>query len=172
MTLHLVCVWLYLATLAGRCLYEHLKRRGRVDASSRRVFAIVFADMAALWASWFTMAAVDPFKVELPAPVRWAGLTLTIIGAALFLGALLQLRALENTKVLVTGGLFAKIRHPIYCGFVLWFVAWPVFCAAPISLALAIPGVVCIFIWRHLEERALVLQFGPAYVEYRQRTWF
>jgi protein-S-isoprenylcysteine O-methyltransferase Ste14 len=162
----------FLAGLVGRALYEILKLRRRVDHRSRLVFALVFVDMAAMFASWFALGVADPSSLGLPVPARWAGFGRTAAGGLLFLGALAQLRALENTTVLVTTGLFARLRHPIYAGFVLWFVGWPIAQDAAVGLALAVPGVASVIFWRHTEEQNLVAQFGDAYVEYRKRTWF
>lgn len=162
----------YLLGLLGRGLYEWLKERHRVDPTRRLVFAIVFADMALMWAAWFGMSELDPMRMGLSPMVRWGGLALSILGLLLFLGALFQLRALENTKVLVSNGLFALTRHPIYLGFVFWLVGWPLFQDAGVSLCLAAPGIASIFHWRRNEERALRIQFGAAYRDYEQRTWF
>ena len=104
--------------------------------------------------------------------MRWIGLALSVCGAALFLGALMQLRALENTKVLVTTGLFSRIRHPVYLGFILWYVGWPLYHGAVLSLGLGWLGIISTLWWRTVEEKHLVVQFGDAYRQYTQRTWF
>ncbi len=169
---YVVLAGVYLLGLLGRGVYEWLKERRRVDPTRRLVFAVVFADMSLMWASWFGMGALDPFRLGLPPALNWGGLALVIVGALLFLGGLIQLRALENTKTLVTTGLFSVTRHPIYLGFVLWLLGWPVFQDAGMSLFLAAPGIASILSWRRNEERALQIQFGSAYRDYQQRTRF
>ncbi len=163
---------LFLSCLLGRCLYEILKHSGRVDPTRRLVFAVVFADMSGLWVAWFAMGAQDPSALGLPPAARWVGLAAALAGLVLFVGAVVQLRGLENTKVLVTSGFFAKTRHPAYLGFTLWFLGWPLFKDAAVSLALAAVGIAATAYWRHNEEQALAVQFGEAYREYRRRTWF
>ncbi len=37
---------------------------------------------------------------------------------------MIQLKGLENINHLVTTGLFSKIRHPMYDGFILWILGW------------------------------------------------
>lgn len=162
----------YVLCLALRTLYEVLKRRGRVDLENRLLFALVFLDMATLWVIWFTMAVRDPVSMHAPAALRWTGLALTLAGWGLFVGAVAQLRRLENTTVLVTTGLFALTRHPAYLGFVLWLIAWPVYQDAAVTLALAPLGIAATLFWRHTEELNLLAQFGPAYRDYRRRTPF
>jgi protein-S-isoprenylcysteine O-methyltransferase Ste14 len=169
---YLILVSVHLAAIVGRCRYELLKRSGRVDTRRPLVFWVVFADMVVPWAAWFGLGALDPVRLNLPEPLRWAGLGLTIAGAVLFVGTVLTLRALENTTVLVTTGLFTLTRHPAYLGFVLWLVGWPLFQGGASSLALGVVGIAATLWWRQNEERALVVQFGEAYRDYQRRTWF
>jgi protein-S-isoprenylcysteine O-methyltransferase Ste14 len=162
----------FLLGLAGRCLYEWLKQLGRVDPKNRAVFITVFLDMMAMWLAWFALSEQDESRLGLPAWVRWIGLAVTLGGVVLAIGALAQLRALENTTVLVTTGFFAKLRHPMYLAFMGWFVAWPVYRDAAISVCMGALGIMAVAYWRKNEERALSLQFGQAYREYQRRTWF
>jgi protein-S-isoprenylcysteine O-methyltransferase Ste14 len=126
--------------------------------------------MFAMWAAWFSMCPVDPVKMALPGPVRWLGMALFILGLALALASFAQLRGLENIDHLVTGGLYKMVRHPMYLGFIMWIVGWPVFHNAGLSLALGLPALVSVLYWRSLEEKAMVDQFGDAYLEYRRGT--
>ena len=82
------------------------------------------------------------------------------------------MRGLENIDHLVTTGLFSRLRHPMYVGFILWILGWVVRYGAVVSLA---AGVLCIgniLYWRQLEERALESQYGEDYRSYRRATWF
>ena len=82
------------------------------------------------------------------------------------------MRGLENIDHLATNGLFSKIRHPMYAGFMLWIMGWVVFYGAAVSL---IVGLVCvgnILYWRRLEEEKLASDFGEDYRRYRATTWF
>lgn len=99
-------------------------------------------------------------------------MSLVVLGGLLFAGAFIQLRALENTTTLVTNGPFALTRHPVYLGFVLWLLGWPLFQNAGGTLCLAAPGIAAILCWCRTEEVALQSQFGTAYRDYQQRTWF
>lgn len=93
-------------------------------------------------------------------------------GLVLAIGGLIQLRGLENIDHLVTTGLYARLRHPMYAGFILWIVGWVVAFGALISLAVGIVSVANILFWRWLEERSLQSQHGQVYLSYYQRTWF
>jgi protein-S-isoprenylcysteine O-methyltransferase Ste14 len=93
-------------------------------------------------------------------------------GAALAIGGVLQLRGLENIDHLVTTGLYSRLRHPMYAGFVLWIGGWVVAYGAVVSACVGLAGVANILYWRHLEEGALESLFGEDYRVYRRATWF
>ncbi len=168
----LVPAVLFLLCLVIRAIYELLKESGKSDLESKPVFAVILTVMCALWMSWFSLCPVDPWPVALPDAIRWSGFALFAIGMLLAVGALIQLRGVENIKHLVTVGLFRKLRHPMYLGFILWIVGWSIYHAAPVSLAIGLPGIASVLWWRHLEDMRLGKQFGNAYHEYRRATWF
>jgi len=163
---------LYLGSLIIRTGYELLKKAGRVNPKSKIIFAIVFVVMCLMWASWFSLCPLDPFRFTLPNPVRWLGLGMWVIGLGLALGGFVQLRGLENIDHLVTTGLFSKFRHPMYTGFILWILGWAIYHGAVVSLVAGCVGIGNILYWRRLEEENLESWYGKDYLEYRQGTWF
>ncbi len=80
------------------------------------------------------------------------------------------LLGLEKTTVLVTSGLFAYIRHPLYSS--LFFLAWGTFFKRPtlIGGALATMALIALTLTAKIEERENMAYFGDAYSEYMQRT--
>ena len=101
----------HLAALAIRTSDELLKKAGRLDPRSPALFIIILLDMVVLWASWFTMCVLDPVPLALPAVVPWIGLTVLVGGLVLAVGALIQLRGVENIDHLVTTWFFGTVRH-------------------------------------------------------------
>ncbi len=168
----LLFVIFFLLGLTIRAVYEQLKKAGKVDEGNRPVFVVVFAGMAVLWTSWFAMCPQDPVHVPLPAAGRWAGLALVVLGWCLALGAFAQLRGVENIDHLVTTGLFSRLRHPMYTGFVLWIVGWATFHGAVVSLLPGLLGILNVLHWRRLEEEKLEAAYGGSYRAYRHSTWF
>lgn len=163
---------IFLLCLAVRTGYELLKKSGRVDPENRTLFIVIFSTMCILWVSWFNMCTVDPSSRTLPAAAEWLGLGAVLLGMALAVGALVQLRGVENIKHLVTTGLFARLRHPMYAGFALWILGWAIYYGAIISLLVGLIGIGNIFYWRWLEEEKLESLYGDTYRGYRLRTWF
>lgn len=78
-------------------------------------------------------------------------------------------KAHDKTE-LVTHGLFARVRHPIYSGFIV--IAWGLFLATPniLTLILAILTIVILAIEAKLEEAYLLAFHGEPYREYLSRT--
>ncbi len=169
--------FLFLAILfvlcnAVRFVYELLKDAQKIDPENKPVFAVVLAAMLTLWVSWFILCPLDPFQVNFPGIIRWAGLALFVIGTVVAVVGLIQLKGVENINHLVTNGVFRKFRHPIYTGFLLWIVGWSVYHGAVLSFVVGIVGIANVLWWRHLEEVRLDVQFGTEYQQYRSTTWF
>ena len=163
---------LFLACLLLRTTYEMLKKSGSVNPGNKSIFALVFTAMCLLWASWFTMCPMDPYPIVLPDAIRWTCLSIVILGVGLAIVALMQLRGLENIGHLVTTGVFSKIRHPMYTGFLSWIVGWSLYHGALMSLIAGFVGIGSILYWRRVEEDALELRYGDRYSVYRNHTWF
>ena len=163
---------LFLLSLVVRTVYELLKEARKFNPESKPIFAVVFSAMCILWLSWFTLCPADPSRLDFPDTVRWFGLSVFVLGTILAVGALVQLRGVENIDHLVTGGLFKKIRHPMYAGFILWLLGWSIYHSALISFLIGLIGIASVLWWRHLEERRLEVQFGSSYQQYRLTTWF
>ena len=168
----LILLGLFLVCLVTRTTYELAKTAGRVNVKSKPLFAAVFAVMCLLWVSWFMMCPVDPWSLSTPAAVRWAGLGVFLAGWVLAIGALIQLKGLEDIEHLVTGGLFSKLRHPMYTGFICWILGWGVYHGATASLIAGVLGIANTLYWRQLEDAALIPRLGHLYPEYRKGTWF
>jgi protein-S-isoprenylcysteine O-methyltransferase Ste14 len=169
---YLLVAGLCLLGLAIRTSYEMLKKAGRMDTKSTVLFAVVFVAMCVMLASWPFLCPLDPWRVAIPGTARWIGLALVAGALALALGGLVQLRGLENIDHLVTTGLFSRIRHPMYTGFILWIVGWVVRYGAAASVIVAVVCIGNITYWRRLEEDALESQYGEDYRIYREGTWF
>lgn len=157
--------------LAIRTIYETLKKAGRVDTKSTALFAVVFVAMSVMLASWPVMCPLDPWRIATPDAVRWIGSGLVTGALILAVGGLVQLRGLENIDHLVTTGLYSRIRHPMYVGFILFIVGWVVRYGAAASVIVAAVCIGNILYWRQLEEGALESLYGEDYRSYRRRTW-
>jgi protein-S-isoprenylcysteine O-methyltransferase Ste14 len=146
----LLCI--FAVCLTTQTSYELLKKAGKVNLESRILFTVVLIAMILLWMSWFGMCPMDPLPVNLSDFVRTAGFILFLAGLVFAFATLVQLRGVENIDHLVTTGLFAFTRHPMYLGFIFWIVGWSVYHGAALSFLAGCVGIVNIFFWCHLEE--------------------
>jgi protein-S-isoprenylcysteine O-methyltransferase Ste14 len=162
-----VCILAHVA----RDIYEALKER-HILTPDRTTFLVMFSNMVLLWISWCLLCLFDPSKVDPPSLIRYAGIGLFGAGAILFAAGLLSLRTLESyDNDLVTGGIYSKIRHPMYLAFILWLVGLPFVFGGVLSFILAPFFLANVLLWRHLEERELEQRFA-FYREYRRATLF
>ena len=72
---------------------------------------------------------------------------------------------------MVTTGLFSRLRHPMYLGFVLWITGWVIYRGAATSILLAPLGIASVLLWRRFEDEAMEARYGEVYRKYRERTW-
>ena len=166
-SLVIICV----ITHVVRSVYEILKHKN-ILKPGKLSFVIVFINMLLLWVSWFVLCANDIFKISLPGIIRYLGIVVVGIGIVMFLIALLTIKTLESYDGdLITGGIYSKIRHPMYFGFILWLIGFPVFFGALFSFFLSFLFIANIFFWRYLEEEELEKRF-PSYQDYRKTTIF
>ncbi len=101
---------IFVACLAIRGGYAVLKESHRINPESKPIFLLILTVMLILWLAWFTLCPQDPYPLEVPEFIRWIGLGVFGLGLILAVGALIQLRGVENINHLVTTGLFKKIR--------------------------------------------------------------
>ena len=155
---------------AIRTCYHVLANRESELAENKRFMTMLFVMMFFLWFSWFWMSFNDPYRMNLPAWARYTGLIFFIIGVFLFIFSHLKISGQETDK-LSTTGIYSKIRHPMYLGFIIWIIGFPIFTNAAFTLASAIIWIPQILYWRISEERQLVKKYKE-YAEYKKRTWF
>lgn len=166
-----VLVAICLFTHICRTVYEIMKHK-KTLIPGKLSFVIMFTNMLLLWVSWFLMCSNDIFKIHIPAIVRYAGLAVSGIGGIAFFSALFTIKTLESYDGdLITGGIYKWIRHPMYLGFILWLIGFPIFFGALYSFILAFLFAANILFWRSLEEKELLERF-PAYDVYRKTTYF
>jgi len=83
--------------------------------------------MAVLWMSWFVLYSQDIYKLHYAEVYRYLGILLTVMGALIFFIALFTIKTLESYDGdLITKGIYSKIRHPMYFGFICWLIGFPI----------------------------------------------
>jgi protein-S-isoprenylcysteine O-methyltransferase Ste14 len=127
--------------------------------------------MGVLWFAWFSMNFNDPVKAAVPVVLRYIGLALFILGVSLFLFAHRSMGRFSGRDQLMTTGIFSKLRNPMYLGFIVWVVGFPLFMQSMLTLVSAILWILHFMWWRALEEKELEQKFSK-YGDYKKGTWF
>ncbi|MBN1893943.1 isoprenylcysteine carboxylmethyltransferase family protein [bacterium] len=127
--------------------------------------------MFVLWFSWFQMCLLDPTILPVPGWIRGLGLFLFVAGVFLFVFSHTKMKGFEGRGVLIKTGIYSRIRNPMYLGFIIWIIGFPLFMRKMLSSLSSVIWIVHILVWKFLEEKELEKKY-PEYGEYKARTWF
>ncbi len=142
-----------------------------------RLFYSIISLLGLLFFFYVVLILVEVIYVFTPSVFSYSGGLLT-----LFIGLIVAKRAFkpfnllsflgvsEEGNSLTTGGLYEKIRHPLYLATIILiigaFVIFPTYGM--------LTSTFCIFIYLpigiHFEEKKLIKQYGESYEKYRNQT--
>jgi protein-S-isoprenylcysteine O-methyltransferase Ste14 len=122
------------------------------------------------WGFW---CGNDPVKMRISSSLSVPlGIGLAVIGFGLFAYAEMKKGSVGEEQELITTGIYAKLRHPMYLGIILFHIGLPLVFRSFVALVSTVLWAAVIFAWKGYEERNLVRQFGEKYIEYKKQTWF
>jgi protein-S-isoprenylcysteine O-methyltransferase Ste14 len=142
-------------------------------------FGAMLATAAAMWfagRTWPDLARDFTGRATLAALLAVLGVVVAVAGVVEFRRARTTTNPLNARAAssLVTGGIYARTRNPMYLGFALALAGWAAWLGHPLA-ALGVAGFVA---WMNaaqipVEERALRDLFGAPFDEYcaRVRRW-
>lgn len=147
------------------------------------VYRLVYNLVSAALFSW-VMSAYDSSPVLYLAPGSWhlplytaqtvtAGIALVCLrqtGIGDFSGFTRLTARKPEAEHLITGGCYARMRHPLYFYSLLFMVLNPVMTLR--WLLLTIYALAYFIAGAYIEERRLLARFGDQYASYRQRVPF
>jgi protein-S-isoprenylcysteine O-methyltransferase Ste14 len=154
-----------------RTLFNILNYHNYKFVKSKYVLSSVYIVMFILWFSWGQMCFVDPVKISLPLWFRYFGLLLFVTGIFLFIFSHIKLKGFKNKGTVVKKGIYSKIRNPMYLGFIIWIIGFPIFMQKLLALLSSIIWITYIMIWKIMEEKELERKY-PDYKNYIKETWF
>jgi protein-S-isoprenylcysteine O-methyltransferase Ste14 len=135
---------------------------------AKHILLTLAAAAAAAYVAW--MRAPEPWT-----PLRIFGLCLAVLAFLLWTMARFTLGSsfavTAQAKQLVTRGLYAKFRNPIYIFGSLFIAGYVLLLGRP-KVLLIFVVIIPLQIWRARKEaRVLQARFGETYKTYRERTW-
>jgi|WetSurMetagenome_2_1015567.scaffolds.fasta_scaffold114472_1 protein-S-isoprenylcysteine O-methyltransferase Ste14 len=152
-----------------------VKREG-VPAFLIRVFGgfLVVGLLAAyaLQPAWLAV-----LSIPIPDVIRWTGFVLGLFGLGVWIWAQValgkewspQLQLREGHR-LITTGLYARMRHPLYSGMILWSGGLALLAASWIFIVFTALFGAAFLMRIPREEQMMIGEFGEEYREYMQRT--
>jgi len=142
-----ILVLICIITHVVRSGYEVLKHK-KILIPGKFSFAIIFTNMAVLWMSWFALCSQDVYKIHYSEVYHYFGILLALMGGLLFFTALFTIKTLESYNGdLITKGIYSKIRHPMYLGFICWLFGFPIYSGALFSFFLSFLFIVNVLFW-------------------------
>lgn len=189
----LAALGLFLALFAGRTVALRLGQGinpivlGAGKTGARRVAELLVPFGLALWIAEVANHALGPRALWLPegayeplfesATAKLVGVALISAGLVLFAAALVSFGASWRVGVderqpgaLVSGGVFAISRNPIFVFMNLYAIGGLLMNATPVLVAIALVVAAGAHFQILQEERFLARRHGRAYEEYRART--
>jgi len=159
----------WLQAIAGPAAFQRFYRLGYNLFAAASLLPILLA----LWLAPGAMLYAFPAPWDL-----FAGLGQGLAAAALIVGVmqtdpwafagLRQLNGQPEAPTLVTSGLYAWVRHPLYSAGLLFLWLTPSMTVNRLAVWSVFSLYLLIGAW--FEERKLRLEFGVSYEEYRRRT--
>lgn len=166
-------LWLGLCftCFAFRTVFNVLIYKQNPLAKNKALLILIYIAMALLWFSWFQMNFFDPVRILVPLWLRITGAVIFATGVFLVVYSMIRLHGVEDPGKIIRKGIFARIRNPMYLGFILWVTGFPVFIQGLITLASSALWIPFLISWKTMEEKGLLKKY-PEYEEYMERTWF
>ncbi|NNG14512.1 MAG: isoprenylcysteine carboxylmethyltransferase family protein [Gammaproteobacteria bacterium] len=157
------------------------RMQGPVHKSQPKADRVISFLLFPLLCAWFVSIPLEVFHLHwLPAPgfmVSMLGAGLFFIGYAIILISVYQNEFAapivkdqsERGHVLVDTGLYGCIRHPLYLGFVLYFIGVALWLESYLSLFL-LSVIFAILVARIFVEEKTLRETLPGYIEYMTRV--
>ena len=77
---------------------------------------------------------------------------------------------ITHTTIVIDSGIYAIIRHPLYLGWIIGYIAIILFGQHWLVAIIGIAGIACVYFISMQEDQRLVERFGKEYIRYMQKV--
>jgi protein-S-isoprenylcysteine O-methyltransferase Ste14 len=176
----LTVVFLVLAAI-GLAAFAASYVRGRrefrdLGRLSGPTVVMLYPMYASLTVAVLVAAAGSVWPMPVPRPLAtFVGIALVLVSSWLYIASRIKVKSFRATwglafNQLVTTGPYSVSRNPQIVGAIAFLFGAALLGRSTGALAAAVVYAGVAVLWIRLEERVLERQYGPAYVEYRQRV--
>ena len=111
--------------------------------------------------------------------LRYAGWIILAVGLVLIFLPKFAFRSKGNVKkekdwtetsVLVDTGIYSVVRHPLYLGWLLMYLAIIFWSQHWLTIIIGVIGMICVYLISRQEDQRLVEKFGDDYKDYMQKV--
>jgi protein-S-isoprenylcysteine O-methyltransferase Ste14 len=178
--------WLRVGAMVVRARRRQHHDVGIVPERAReRLMWLLFVPLVAAWCAlpWLALShasgwlAVPPFAQQgAYAALRWPFAAIAVVCLLLTIdcwrrmGRTWRMDISDSNTALVTEGLFARIRHPIYAFSIAMMIATAIVLPTLAMIVIAVVHVVLMNVKARSEEAHLARMHGDAYARYVERT--
>ncbi len=149
----------------------HLRDRRQGRGKDHKKVNLLFSiTMFFFWFTWFSMSFFDPIRMDISSWFTCTGLTMFTFGVVFVVLSHIKIKGFESGK-LIRKGIYSKFRHPMYLGFILWIIGFPLFMKAFITLLSSVLWIPQILYWKIYEEKEMEKKYDD-YKDYKKETWF
>jgi protein-S-isoprenylcysteine O-methyltransferase Ste14 len=175
--LFLFIIWLVFYALHSLLASDWMKMRMGIKAQSYRLLYGLFSSISFAGLLFYTASIYSTFIFK-PSPIsQYLGLIMAAIGIFVIkrafrnysFKAFMGLKA-EQHEALITSGLQAHVRHPLYTGTIALFIGYFIFNPLASNLVMLISLCVYLPFGIRSEERKLISAYGQVYLDYQKDT--
>ncbi len=119
---------------------------------------------------WFSVSFRHEYNLELPGWLEWPGALLVLVGTGIWVLAYKEIRLTRKIECLVTSGIYARTRNPVYLAAIVAVVGGAAYSRQLFAFGWALFTFVVLYWVARKEESELERAYGERYLAYKKQV--